>query len=172
MARMKAKIAVRESTARAPCSGEASEADAGISQKLIVRLGQRLGAEAEDYVQEGCLRFYKQKHAAVRDAPALIARIALNLAVDAHRRRERQKRYIEDLLATHAHVGECGQQFHTVLLKQVIASMPEKQRHVFLLNRFSGLSYPEIAARLGISVKTVESRMSKALAHCVALLRD
>lgn len=50
--------------------------------------------------------------------------------------------------------------------------MPEKERHVFLLNRFSGLSYPEIAARLGISVKTVESRMSKALAHCVALLRD
>ncbi|MDR1919465.1 MAG: RNA polymerase sigma-70 factor [Tannerellaceae bacterium] len=52
-------------------------------------------------------------------------------------------------------------------LKQAYAralqGMPEKQRLVFLLNRNDGLSYADIAARLHISVKAVEKRMTAAL---------
>ena len=46
-----------------------------------------------------------------------------------------------------------------------IAELPEKCREVFTLNRFENLKYQQIADKLGISVKTVETQMSKALQH-------
>ncbi|MFZ1702980.1 MAG: RNA polymerase sigma-70 factor [Saprospiraceae bacterium] len=44
-----------------------------------------------------------------------------------------------------------------------INSLPEKCRLVFTLSRVEGLSYQEIADQLGISTKTVENQISKAL---------
>ena len=46
---------------------------------------------------------------------------------------------------------------------QVLASMPEKRREVFLASRFEGLKYAEIAEKLNISVKTVEAHMGAAI---------
>lgn len=48
-------------------------------------------------------------------------------------------------------------------LEQAIQQLPEKCRIVFLLSRTEELSYAEIAAQLGISVKTVENQIGKAL---------
>lgn len=48
-------------------------------------------------------------------------------------------------------------------INEAIASLPEKCRQIFELNRFDGLKYSEIAIQLNISVKTVENQMSKAL---------
>jgi RNA polymerase sigma-70 factor (ECF subfamily) len=48
-------------------------------------------------------------------------------------------------------------------LQQAIKSLPEQCRNIFCLNRFGGLKYREIAAQLGLSVKTVEAQMGKAL---------
>ena len=44
-----------------------------------------------------------------------------------------------------------------------IASLSEPQREVFEMSRSRGLTYNEIAALLGISVKSVEARMGRAL---------
>lgn len=49
-------------------------------------------------------------------------------------------------------------------LHEVLASLPDGQREVFLMNRIDGLTYEEIAERLKLSVKAVEKRMSEALA--------
>ena len=48
-------------------------------------------------------------------------------------------------------------------IMKVIAELPEKCKEVFEMSRFEGLKYNEIAEKLGISVKTVENQMSKAL---------
>ncbi|RTL60859.1 MAG: RNA polymerase sigma-70 factor [Sphingobacteriales bacterium] len=49
------------------------------------------------------------------------------------------------------------------LLANAIDELPPKCREVFLLSRFSKQSYKEIAGSLGISVKTVENQIGKAL---------
>ncbi|GGC24457.1 DNA-directed RNA polymerase sigma-70 factor [Parapedobacter defluvii] len=48
-------------------------------------------------------------------------------------------------------------------LQQALRQLPEKCRTVFQLSRFEELKYQEIAERLGISLKTVEAHMGKAL---------
>lgn len=48
-------------------------------------------------------------------------------------------------------------------LSRVLDSLPERRRLVYLLSRYYGLSYGEIARALGISIKTVETQMGRAL---------
>jgi RNA polymerase sigma-70 factor (ECF subfamily) len=49
-------------------------------------------------------------------------------------------------------------------LQKVLAKIPDGAREVFLMNRIEGLKYREIAEILGLSMKAVEKRMSRALA--------
>jgi RNA polymerase sigma-70 factor (ECF subfamily) len=48
-------------------------------------------------------------------------------------------------------------------LQKSINKLPEKCRAIFHLSRFEELKYQEIANQLGISIKTVETHMVKAL---------
>ena len=48
-------------------------------------------------------------------------------------------------------------------LEAAIGNLPEKQRTVFLMNRFEDQSYSQIAILLDMSVKTIERRMHLAL---------
>ena len=54
----------------------------------------------------------------------------------------------------------------------VVNSLPAKCREIFVLNRFKGLKYREVAEKLDISVKTVETQMSKALKIIKEELKD
>lgn len=56
----------------------------------------------------------------------------------------------------------------TVLATKAIGELPERRRLIFLLSRRHEMTYAEIADMLNISVKTVETQMSRALQH----LRD
>lgn len=48
-------------------------------------------------------------------------------------------------------------------LERSVTALPPRCREVFTLSRARGLSYAEIAAQLGISIKTVEAQMGRAL---------
>jgi len=50
-----------------------------------------------------------------------------------------------------------------IAITQAVNQLPPKCRAIFQMSRFEELTYKEIAAKLEISVKTVENQMGKAL---------
>lgn len=48
-------------------------------------------------------------------------------------------------------------------VQKAVKKLPERAREVYLLHRSEGLTYKEIAEVMGISVKTVETHMTRAL---------
>jgi len=57
-------------------------------------------------------------------------------------------------------------------LKKAINELPEQCRTIFQMSRFEELRYAEIATQLGLSVKTVETQMSRALKKLRVQLAD
>jgi RNA polymerase sigma-70 factor (ECF subfamily) len=55
---------------------------------------------------------------------------------------------------------------------QALEKLPPDCRKIFELSRFEGLKYQEIADRLDISIKTVETQMSRALYKIRIQLKD
>ncbi len=79
--------------------------------------------------------------------------------------REEYKAWNEDVLAG----TERSQEDFMIVseleqkIREAIDNLPLKRREVFIMSRYDELSYTEIAAKLGISVKTVENQMGAAL---------
>lgn len=48
-------------------------------------------------------------------------------------------------------------------IREAIDRLPMERRKVFIMSRYDGLTYNQIAGKLGISVKTVENQMGKVL---------
>jgi RNA polymerase sigma-70 factor (ECF subfamily) len=62
-------------------------------------------------------------------------------------------------------------ELESAILK-AIAELPPQRKKVFMLSRVDGLKYHEIAEKLGLSVKTIEAQMGKALKQLRVKLKD
>src|SRR5688572_1710729 len=115
-----------------------------------------------------CLRGWRRK-ADIRAAgfKALLFRTALNLASN-RRRRTRVWRIVGvealDDVADERHSTDV----FSKPVREAFDNLPTTLRDVLLLTELAGMTYPEIAAALGIAEGTVGSRRSRAL----ALLRE
>ena len=173
---------------RPPGPVEAESAGSGLeglyrrySGWLTGVLRRQLGphaAEADDLVQETYIRVARYADGdAARHPQALLKKIAVNLARDHMRRHVIRGGKAE---ATDADAGQSAvdhlrvepAQETALILKQTVLGLPPLYRDVFLLSRFTGMTYEEIACHFGVSVKTVEWRMSRALKMCADRLRD
>nr|WP_314434028.1 RNA polymerase sigma factor [uncultured Brevundimonas sp.] len=151
---------------------EAREGVNRLYRRYAAWLGRRLRAHvgpdaAADVVQETYIRAAPYALADIRHPKAFLLRIAMNLVRDESRRESLRDRHSDWKTFNQT---EAAPQFDQVLLEQVISAMPQLYRDVFVLNRFGGMTYPEIARTLNVSVKTVEWRMSRALEHCATRL--
>ncbi len=59
-----------------------------------------------------------------------------------------------------------------ILIRRSILKLPENRRKIFEMSRFEGLKYTEIAKKLSVSVKTVETQMGRSLKVLREALKD
>jgi RNA polymerase sigma factor (sigma-70 family) len=137
---------------------------AWLDRRLRVHVGPD---DAADVVQETYIRAAPYAVSDIRHPKAFLLRIALNLVRDDSRRNARRRQNQNQHQQPEA---EAAAQFNQILLTQIVRSMPQLYRDVFVLSRFDGMTYPEIAKELEISVKTVEWRMARALDYCALRL--
>jgi RNA polymerase sigma-19 factor, ECF subfamily len=121
---------------------------------------------AKDLLQEVFSRLWKNRENLDprQSLKSYLYRIGHNLVIDHRRQSAHKPEHLEDDPAFEpAYFVEENFDLREKI-QAAIAALPEPVRLVFTMNRFEGIKYAEIAVRLGISVKTVEARMSKALA--------
>jgi RNA polymerase sigma-70 factor, ECF subfamily len=126
-------------------------------------------AVAEEIVQDVMLELWRRREMlADQSSPqAYLFQSTRNRSLN-HIRHERVEKMGEPF-AAREHATEPSAQSYVVedeiqvALKHAVATLPERCREVFELSRVHNLKYSEIATVLGISVKTVEAQMGKAL---------
>ncbi|MGF6175842.1 RNA polymerase sigma factor [Ensifer sp. 4252] len=130
-------------------------------------------ADADDVIQDTYLRVRNiPSDAPIQNPKAYLFRMADNVAVDHVRRRVAQERHISPTEVPDMESGEVSAdqvvdyRQRLAALERVIADLPPRQREVFLMHKFDGLSHSEIAAELGITRSAVEKLIMKALATC------
>jgi RNA polymerase sigma-70 factor (family 1) len=122
---------------------------------------------AEEIVQECFIKIWEKREQLRDDIP-----LKGYLFTTAHHAVLNELRRDQHHLRLHGHVAatspasvanEAEYQEMEALYLAALDRLPPKQREVFVLSRQQGLSYPEIAERQGVSVKTVEAHIMQAL---------
>jgi RNA polymerase sigma-70 factor (ECF subfamily) len=143
-------------------------------------LRQRLGdrEQAADVAQDTFLRLLTSgRLPGLQEGRAYLTQIARNLVIDQWRRQRIERAYLQSIahlpepetpsLETRALILETLMQIDAMLDR-----MPDKVRSAFLLSQFEGLSYGQIAERLGVTVSSVQKYMTRAIQACYQVLFD
>lgn len=130
-------------------------------------------SDADDIVQDTWLRIIRSSLADVEHPRAYLSRIALNLFRDRYRRDKRRSAHLHLVRAEEGiDPAAMSEQESLLELERAILDLPQSLRDVFVLSRFRRLTNKDIADQLGISVKTVEWRIGKAIELCASRLRS
>ncbi|MGD9842885.1 MAG: RNA polymerase sigma factor [Steroidobacteraceae bacterium] len=130
--------------------------------------------DIEDAVQETYLNaLAAQANTEVQSPRAFLFRVARNIALN--RKKRQRKKFeeavgdVDELIA----VDNGPTLFDTLdgqeklrAFCDALDALPPQCRRVFIMQRMEGLSYQEIAERLGISTRTIEKHIQKALQRC------
>jgi RNA polymerase sigma-70 factor (ECF subfamily) len=130
--------------------------------------------DPDDVVQETFVRVLRVKQGGeVRSARSLLFVTARNVAVDAFRRKLATPvaalANLEALAVVEEKAGAgdaSGRERELALLDEAIRALPARCREIIMLKKIHGLSYEEIARRLGISRHTISAQITIGVTKC------
>jgi len=138
--------------------------------------------EAEDMVQETYLRLlraHQSQGGAIANPEAYLFTVALNLAREQAVRRRRPLLPIDELenittlLSAEESVEDAAERAQRrQRLQQLLGTLPEHTRAVLVMQYRDGLSYKQIAERLGVSSHMVKKHVVRGLSVCRRALVD
>jgi len=139
---------------------------------LLGKLG--CAHSAADLAQDTFVRIIAGRNTAeLREPRAFLATIARGLVIDHWRRQDLERAYLDAI--AHLPDSQMPSPETRLLILETLAGidalldgLQAKTRTAFLLSRLEGLSYPDIAAQLGVSLSSVEKYMAVAIRHCLA----
>lgn len=140
-------------------------------------LRRKLGCAfaAADLAHDAYVRLLAARRVPAPDqSRAYLMQIAKGLVIDLSRRRQIEAAFLEALAQVPEALWPSPESRAVVLetlaeIDSVLAALPRNVRETFLLSRFEGLTYPEIAERLGVSAASVRKYMVKAVHACLPL---
>lgn len=127
------------------------------------------GDLAGDALQDTWMRLNsKEEDGPIHSPGSYLVRMAVNIAVDMQRREGRSLPFDEvnalmelaDPSPGPMQASEARSDLAVVV--EILRRMPKRQREVIVLVRWEGLTQQEVAARLGVSLRTVEYEMKRA----------
>jgi RNA polymerase sigma factor (sigma-70 family) len=143
-------------------------------RRRLLRRGDSSRNDVDELIQEGFLRLYSYQHeqnAPVRDPIGFLVDVVEKVRIDRFRRAALTQRIFSDqpLEETDCADTACSAEADAEaqeLIERIetgLAAANPRTREAFLLHRFDGLSYAEIARELGISTRAVTNHIAKAL---------
>lgn len=134
---------------------------------LRARLGNM--GDVADLAHDTFVRLLVDRNAqAIREPRSYLATIAGRVVVDHYRRRALEQAYLETL-AQWPQAQELSCEARAIVLETLyeidalLDGLGAKVKQVFILSQFEGLSYACIAQELGISLRSVNNYMAKAV---------
>lgn len=128
--------------------------------------------QVKDWIQEIYVKLWKKRETLdtenIQNLKGYFIVLAKNHVLK-HLGRKKQVKLVFGHLATEMDIADNNLQEgfdHNELWKAylvAVTKLPPKTREAFYLNREKGLTYTKVAEKLGISVKTVEGQISRAL---------
>lgn len=147
---------------------------------MMRRLTRRTGspASAEDILQDLWLRIAGHGRLPDIDNPAAyLRRSAANLAIDQQRADQARRLAPDEIEALLFIESEAPDPEQTAAAREdmaalhaALAELPARRRAIFVAARVEERPHREIAARFGVTTRTVDVEIRKALDHCAARL--
>ncbi|MDR3610386.1 MAG: RNA polymerase sigma-70 factor [Ignavibacteriaceae bacterium] len=126
-------------------------------------------SDAEDICQETFIKFWQQRQNIDNSSypRAYLYKIAKNLAFNCSTRKPPSVSYDNDLKIVSLAGKDPQLEYDNKNLaeecRKIINDLPERCRMTFILSRYEGLDYSEIAETMDVSLQTVKNQMSKAI---------
>ncbi|THF62046.1 sigma-70 family RNA polymerase sigma factor [Pseudothauera rhizosphaerae] len=141
-------------------------------------LRKKLGnaADAANLAHDTFVRLLGKQHdLEIREPRAYLTRIVGGLLNDHWRRQALEQAWLETLAAQPVPLAPSPEERCLIIetleeIARLLDGLPPRTRDIFLLSQLDGLTYPQIATQLGLTLNIVQKAMTCAVTRCYRAL--